>query len=267
MPQGRVALQQIAQKTSFPLLAASLIAGRLRRASNGELWPRAERGIPAAQVQPDHLIGLTLGIGLAASNPKDAPELVRSVWNLRRRTLTLTPEGAVTTAQIDALESEAAAIFLPIFGTTLVGLVDQLAGAMPDQLRANIAVTLNVELRLDEARAVVTFVEPGIGTFRCLFSALEPSEISEVPDTALVRIVTIPGALLLELGSIWADSQARISARTQKAVARPPSTSGLRPAAESPAPASLAQSDPVGHRPERANNASRRSRPAELAPA
>ena len=267
MPQGRVALQQIAQKTSFPLLAASLIAGRLRRASNGELWPRAERGIPAAQVQPDHLIGLTLGIGLAASNPKDAPELVRSVWNLRRRTLTLTPEGAVTTAQIDALESEAAAIFLPIFGTTLVGFVDQLAGAMPDHLRANISATLNVELRLDEARAVVTFVEPGIGTFRCLYSALEPSEFPEVPDTALLRIVTIPGALLLELGSIWADSQARMSARTQKAVARPPSTSGLCPATESPTPASLAQSDPVGHRPERANNASRRSRPAELAPA
>jgi hypothetical protein len=52
MPQGRVALQQIAQKTSFPLLAASSIAGRLRRASNGELWPRA------AQVQPDQLLGV-----------------------------------------------------------------------------------------------------------------------------------------------------------------------------------------------------------------
>jgi hypothetical protein len=46
---------------------------------------RAQAGAALArvQVQPDHLVGLTLGIGLAGSNPQDAPELV-AIWNLRR---------------------------------------------------------------------------------------------------------------------------------------------------------------------------------------
>jgi hypothetical protein len=237
MPQGRAAMRQIAEKADSPLATASLIAGRLRKASNGELWPRTGRGIPAAQLQPDHLVALTLGIGLAGSNPKEAPALVRSFWDLGRRTLTLTPEGAVTTAQIDAVESDAGAIFRPILGTTLVGLVDQLAGAIPDQLRANIAATLHVEFGLGETQATVSFVEPGIGTFRCLYAACEPSQISERPDTALVRMVRIPGALLLELGAIWADSQARMAGtRISKAAAWPRSTSGRSPAIEGAVP-------------------------------
>jgi hypothetical protein len=216
-------------------------------------------------VQPDHLVGLTLGIGVVGSDSSDAPEVVRSFWDLRRRTLTLTPGGAVTTAQIDALESEAAAIFLPTFGTTLVGLVDQFAGAMPDELRASIAANLDAELRLGEAWAAVSFLEPGIGTFRCLYSALEPSEHPEVPDTALLRTVRIPGSLLLELGAIWADSQARMSAaRPRKAAAR--GRSAARSSAGA-APASLAHSGQVGVLSEKPTNAGRPSLPAELAPA
>src|SRR5690242_18145955 len=50
MPQGRVAVQQIAQMANVPLMATSSVAGRLRKASNSELWVRAGRGRDAAQV-------------------------------------------------------------------------------------------------------------------------------------------------------------------------------------------------------------------------
>ena len=230
MPQVRPAVQQIAHRTNFPLATTASIAARLKNATDGALWPRSARATNAAQVRPDHLVALTLGVGLAGCNPKSAPELVGSFWNMGRRTLTLIPESSVTTDQIDALESEAAAIFLPVFGTTLAGLVEQFAGAMPDELRAHIGATLEVELKLGEVQAAVTFVEPGIGTFRCLYSAVEPSEAPEIPDTALLRTVRIPGALLLALGDIWADSQASMAAaRKRKADARPGSMPGLPP--------------------------------------
>ena len=90
----------------------------------------------------------------------------------------LTAEGAIGPVQIDVPQSEAAPIgdiVLPGLGETLEQMVDRFAGPLPDQLRADIAATLSIELRLGQDEvASVNFGERGIGTFQCRYAADKP---------------------------------------------------------------------------------------------
>ena len=216
MPSGPEAIRRVARVMDIPWRSASYIAGLLRAGSDGRLWVPGGGGI-RAQVQPGHLVALLAGIaGSSLGTPAEACATVQLLLGLRRDVLTLTPEGKVMPVQVETGEHEATPlgdILLPTLGATLERLVDHLAGPMPEELRSDIGGTLSVELQPGRMpTACVRFAEPGIGVFRCRYAAPELGD-SLAPETALRRTVEIPGALLLELGAIWADSQSSLATR------------------------------------------------------
>ena len=216
MPRGWVAVGQIAKAANFPREIAARLARSLKKQHPGVLWPVASERVRDAQVEPGHLVGLTIELAaLAAGGAIEAPETVRRFLGFRRQRVMLTAEGAIGPVQIDVTQSEAAPIgdiVLPGLGETLEQMVDRFAGPLPDQLRADIAATLSIELRLGQDEvASVNFGERGIGTFQCRYAADKPPA-PFIPEAAMLRSVTIPGGLLLELGAIWANSKTRIAA-------------------------------------------------------